>query len=104
MPEAEIKAKASAVAIGADQQSVVVTSPELANALVHDQDAALAALGETAELTLADISLDALGRVVIENGEFAQQLKNRLQSESGEPNLICQHFNLACPHVDEPIQ
>jgi hypothetical protein len=95
MPEVEIKAKASAMAIGADQQSVTVTSPELANALVHDQDAALASLGETAELTLADISLDALGRVVIENGEFTQQLKSRLESES-DPNLICAHFNLGC--------
>lgn len=80
----------SDVAPGFGSDTVVITSPELVEGLIHDQADALSVLSEqAAPIELTDISIDALGRVVIRNQTFVDELRRKSEQERAGTNIIC---------------
>ena len=88
--EKPVLVSVSDISPGFGSDTVVITSPELVEGLIHDQSGALAVLteqGATVELT--DISIDALGRVVIRNQAFVDELRRKSEQEAAGSNWIC---------------
>ena len=75
---------------------VLITDSDLVNALVQNQAEALQLLSsEVSPVKLEEISIDSEGRVVIDNLNFAQTLRNKLNTASqasglsGNNNGVC---------------
>jgi hypothetical protein len=74
---------------------ILITDSDLVNALVQSQADALQLLSsEVSPVKLEEISIDSEGRVVIDNSNFAQTLRNMINTTSqtsglSSKNTIC---------------
>lgn len=71
-----------------------IANPALVEHLIHDQTEVVALLSEIAPIAIDDISIDALGRVVIHNPGFATKVRSKLSQEGVRPvkNAGCGFF------------
>jgi hypothetical protein len=74
--------------------NTVVNSPAMINELIHNSSEVLQLLGTSgAKVSLGDISVDADGRIVIDNPEFRKAVESVLSTmtvlAAGDANGIC---------------
>ncbi|MCA1702499.1 MAG: hypothetical protein LC808_04215 [Actinobacteria bacterium] len=88
MPEKPVLISSEDVAPGFTSDIAVITSPALVDGLIHDQANVLSFLAEeAAPVEVSELSIDALGRVVVRNQAFIDALRQKLEQEAS--NGIC---------------
>jgi hypothetical protein len=71
-----------------------IANPALVEHLIHDQAEAINLLSAISPITIDDISIDSMGRVVIQNASFTNKMRAKLSAEAPRPpkNVGCGFF------------
>ena len=87
-PEIKLLVTQEKLEPGLASNVVIITDNELANQLLQNQTETLALLSsEIAQLSISDIRIDDVGRIVVQNQAFVDAVKTKLPLELG--GIIC---------------